>query len=126
MYGHVCMLDKALRIQYIGHKQIKRLDSPFNACDEEDEVAVDFGAIDKLLNVAGIYRLSRLKAAGTYTITHWTPQRLIKKWFTVSTFNIIQQNWSQKLGLIILKGYSQRLLMLTKSKHFLLILIKPE
>ncbi len=69
MYG-ICILDKALRIQYIGHKQINRLDSPFNACDEEDEVAVDFGAIDKFLNVAGIYSLSRLKTAGTYTITH--------------------------------------------------------
>ncbi len=115
MYG-ICILDKALRIQYIGHKQINRLDSPFNACDEEDEVAVDFGAIDKFLNVAGIYSLSRLKTAGTYTITHWTPKRLIKKTI-YQHLPFIQQNWSQKLGLIILKGYSQVLLMLTKTKN---------
>ncbi len=44
--------------------------SPFNACDEEDKVAIDLGAIDKHLNVAGIYRLSRLKLADTYTITY--------------------------------------------------------
>ncbi len=44
--------------------------SPFNACDEKDKVAIDLGAINKHLNVAGIYSLSHLKLAGTYTITH--------------------------------------------------------
>ncbi len=29
--------------------------SPFNACDEKDKVAIDLGAINKHLNVAGIY-----------------------------------------------------------------------
>lgn len=43
----------------------------FDACDEEDEVTVDLGAIDKLLNVAGIYSLSCLKTPSTYTITHF-------------------------------------------------------
>ncbi len=54
--------------------KILKCSSPFNACDEEDKVAIDLGAIDKHLNVAGIYRLSRLKLADTYTITYWTPQ----------------------------------------------------
>lgn len=35
-------------------------DSPLDAGDEEDQVAVDLGAVDKLVDVAGVHRLSRL------------------------------------------------------------------
>lgn len=35
-------------------------DLPLDASDEEDQVAVDLGAVDKLVNVAGVHRLSRL------------------------------------------------------------------
>lgn len=45
--------------------------SPFNAGNEEDQVAVDFGAVDKFINVARIHRLSCLQAARPYAITHW-------------------------------------------------------
>lgn len=38
-------------------------DSPLDAGDEEDQIAVDLGAVDKLVNVAGVHRLSRLQAA---------------------------------------------------------------
>lgn len=47
------------------------INSPFNPCDEEDQVAVDFGAIDKLVNVACVYRLSRLQAARPNAVAHW-------------------------------------------------------
>lgn len=45
--------------------------SPFNAGNEEDKVAVDFGAVDKFINVACVHRLSCLQAARPYAITHW-------------------------------------------------------
>lgn len=38
-------------------------DSPLDPGDEEDQIAVDLGAVDKLVNVAGVHRLSRLQAA---------------------------------------------------------------
>lgn len=31
--------------------------SPFDPSDEEHQVPVDFGAVNKLVNVAGVYRL---------------------------------------------------------------------
>lgn len=34
--------------------------SPFNASNEKDEVAIDFGAVDKLVNVVGVHCLSSL------------------------------------------------------------------
>lgn len=43
---------------------------PFNTSNEEDEVAVDFGAVDKFINVAGVHRLSRLQAARPYAVAH--------------------------------------------------------
>lgn len=47
-----------------------RFHLPFNACNEEDEVAVDFGAVDEFINVACIHCLSCLQAARPYAITH--------------------------------------------------------
>lgn len=44
--------------------------SPFNASNEKDEVAIDFGAVDKSIDIAGIHRLSRLQASCSYAITH--------------------------------------------------------
>lgn len=44
---------------------------PFNASNEEDEVAINFGAVDKFINIAGIHSLSCLQAARPYAITHW-------------------------------------------------------
>lgn len=38
-------------------------DSPLDASDEEDQIAVDLGAVDKLIDVAGVHRLSCLQAA---------------------------------------------------------------
>lgn len=46
-------------------------DLPFDASDEEDQVAVDFGAVNEFINVAGVHRLSCLQAARSYAITHW-------------------------------------------------------
>lgn len=43
---------------------------PFNAGNEEDEVAVDFGAVDELIDVAGVHRLCCLQAARPYAIAH--------------------------------------------------------
>ena len=43
---------------------------PFNASNEEDQVAIDFGAVDKFVNVAGIHCLSCLQAACADAITH--------------------------------------------------------
>ena len=34
--------------------------SPFDPSNEEHQVAVDFGAVDKLVDVAGVHRLSWL------------------------------------------------------------------
>lgn len=45
--------------------------SPFNAGNEEDEVAVNFGAVDKFVNIAGVHGLSRLQAARPYAVAHW-------------------------------------------------------
>lgn len=34
--------------------------SPFDPCDEEHQIAIDFGAVDKLVNVVGVHCLSCL------------------------------------------------------------------
>lgn len=44
--------------------------SPFNTSNEKDEVAVDFGAVDEFIDVAGVHGLSCLQAARPYAITH--------------------------------------------------------
>lgn len=44
--------------------------SPLDASDQEDQVAIDLGAVDKLVDVAGIYRLSRQQAACPNAITN--------------------------------------------------------
>ena len=43
--------------------------SPFDPSDQEHQVAIDFGAVDKLVNVAGIHRLSCLQAGCANAIT---------------------------------------------------------
>lgn len=48
-----------------------RRHSPFNSSDEENQVAVDFGAVDEFVNVACVHRLSCLEAARPDAITHW-------------------------------------------------------
>ena len=45
-------------------------DLPLDASDEEDEVAVDFGTVHKLVNVAGIYRLGVMEVTSPYAVTH--------------------------------------------------------
>lgn len=49
---------------------VSKCHSPVDASNEEDEVTVDFGAVDKLIDIAGVHCLSRLQAACPYTITH--------------------------------------------------------
>lgn len=44
--------------------------SPFDAGDEKDEIAVDFGAVDELVYVAGVHGLSRLQAARPDAVAH--------------------------------------------------------
>lgn len=44
---------------------VKKPLSPFNACDEEHQVSVDLGAVDKSVDVAGVDGLSCLKASST-------------------------------------------------------------
>lgn len=34
--------------------------SPFDPGDKEHQVSIDFGAVDKLVDVAGVHRLGRL------------------------------------------------------------------
>lgn len=48
-----------------GHKHI-----PLDASNEKDEVAIDFSAVDKLVNVAGVHCLCCLQAACADSITH--------------------------------------------------------
>lgn len=50
--------------------EVSKCHLPFNAGNEEDEVAVNFGAVDKFINIAGIHCLSCLQAARPYAITH--------------------------------------------------------
>lgn len=45
--------------------------SPFDPSDEEHQVAVDFGAVDKLVDVAGVNRLRRLQAGGADAVARW-------------------------------------------------------
>lgn len=49
--------------------------SPFDPCDEEHQVAVDFGAIDKLVDVAGVHRLGRLQAGCADAIARWSARQ---------------------------------------------------
>lgn len=44
--------------------------SPFDAGDEKDEIAVDFGAVDELVYVAGVHGLSRLEDARPDAVAH--------------------------------------------------------
>ena len=46
--------------------------SPFDSSDEEDQVAIDFGAVDKFINVAGVHCLGCLQARCSYVITGYT------------------------------------------------------
>lgn len=48
-----------------------RRHSPFNSSDEENQVAVDFGAVDEFVNVASVHRLSCLQAARPDAVAHW-------------------------------------------------------
>ena len=43
---------------------------PFDAGNEEDEVAVDFGAVDEFVDVAGVHCLGCLQAARPYAVAH--------------------------------------------------------
>lgn len=43
---------------------------PFNTSNEEDEVAVDFGAVDEFIDVAGVHCLSCLQAARPDAVAH--------------------------------------------------------
>lgn len=45
--------------------------SPFDPGDEEHQVAVDFGAVDKLVDVAGVNRLRHLQAGGANAVARW-------------------------------------------------------
>lgn len=45
--------------------------SPLDPSDEEHQVAVDFGAVDKLVDVAGVNCLRRLQAGGADAVTRW-------------------------------------------------------
>lgn len=63
--------------------------SPLDASDEEDQVAVDLGAVDKLVNVAGIHCLSCQQAArpnaianckiATYTVASYFLQKFLQE-----------------------------------------------
>lgn len=48
--------------------------SPFDSSDEKDQVAIDFRAVDKLVNVAGVHSLSCLETGGTDAVTRWSEQ----------------------------------------------------
>lgn len=43
--------------------------SPFDPRDEEHQVSVDLGAVDKLVDVTGVHRLGRLQAGCADPIT---------------------------------------------------------
>lgn len=45
--------------------------SPFDPGDEEHQVAVDFGAVDELVDVVGVDRLRRLQAGGADAVARW-------------------------------------------------------
>lgn len=49
--------------------------SPFNPSNKEHQVAIDFGAVDKVVNVAWVHCLSCLEAGCAYSITCCTTQR---------------------------------------------------
>lgn len=55
-------------------KSWKLQPSPFDSGDEKDQVAVDFGAVDKRVDVAGVHRLISLQAGCADTITRWSEQ----------------------------------------------------
>lgn len=63
-------------------------DLPFNASNKEDEVAIDFGAVDKFIDVAGVHRLSRQQAARPNTVAHCQHKHkhTIISYFEILTF----------------------------------------
>lgn len=57
------------------HRRLLVAHSPFDPRDEEDQVAVDFGAVDEFVDVAGVHRLGRLQAARPDAVAHWWDKR---------------------------------------------------
>lgn len=63
--------------------------SPFDPRDEEHQVAVDFGAVDELVDVAGVDRLRRLQAGRADAVARWNAaERDVVTNITTATANI--------------------------------------
>lgn len=67
--------DARLWFTHAKYPPAPRRHSPFNPSDEENQVAVDFGAVDEFVDVAGVHRLSRLQAARPDAVAHWRNKR---------------------------------------------------
>lgn len=73
-YSRFCIYDLMLPLRTFRFRSLQPSISchlPLNACYEEDEVPVDFGAVDKFINIAGVHCLRRLQATRPYAVTHW-------------------------------------------------------
>lgn len=64
------LLHRRRRNRLSGAHFLERF-SPFDPCDEEHQVAVDFGAVDELVDVAGVDRLRRLQAGRADAVARW-------------------------------------------------------
>lgn len=51
---------------------------PMNSSDKEDQVPIDLGAVDKFINVTGVYSLSIHQTSCTYAITCCKNKQLCK------------------------------------------------
>ena len=60
---------------------VREKPSPFDSRDEEHQVAIDLGAVDKLVDVAGVHGLSRLQTRSADAITRCTnkPKKIRKQ-----------------------------------------------
>lgn len=70
---HLCLHTRCVCVwlSLVAGRYLSVQRSPFDSSDEENQVPVDFGAVDKLVDVVWIHSLSRLEAGGADAVTRW-------------------------------------------------------
>lgn len=70
---HLCLHTRRVCVwlSLVAGRYLSVQRSPFDSSDEENQVPVDFGAVDKLVDVVWIHSLSRLEAGGADAVTRW-------------------------------------------------------